>query len=61
MSRVLQNNSTFFRLYGDETWLKMFPDSFQEADPVTSFFISDYKHVSRLVVNYWFISSYKGG
>jgi len=31
--------------YGDETWLKLFPNSFVRHDGTTSFYISDYTEV----------------
>ncbi|XP_064605892.1 GPI ethanolamine phosphate transferase 2-like [Liolophura sinensis] len=35
--------------FGDETWLKLFPDYFIRADPTTSFFVSDYTEVDQNV------------
>lgn len=32
--------------YGDDTWIRMFPDQFIEHDGTTSFFVSDYTEVS---------------
>lgn len=32
--------------YGDETWVKLFPEHFVEYDGTTSFFVSDYTEVS---------------
>lgn len=32
-------------MYGDDTWLRLFPDFFERADGTTSFFVS----VSRLI------------
>ena len=37
--------SVLSRFYGDETWVKLFPDKFMEADPVTSFFVADHTEV----------------
>lgn len=31
--------------YGDDTWLKLFPNSFIRYDGTTSFYISDYTEV----------------
>lgn len=31
--------------YGDDTWLKLFPNSFVRYDGTTSFYISDYTEV----------------
>jgi len=32
--------------YGDDTWLKLFPNSFIRYDGTTSFYISDYTEVN---------------
>lgn len=37
--------STVF--YGDDTWLKLFPDAFLRHEGVTSFFVSDYTEVNE--------------
>ena len=34
--------------YGDDTWLKLFPDHFVRNDGTTSFFVSDYTEVCLL-------------
>ena len=34
-------------MYGDDTWLKLFPDTFSRADGTSSFFVS----VSRISMN----------
>ena len=39
-------NLTFF---GDETWLKLFPNHFIRSDPTNSFFVSDYVEVDQNV------------
>lgn len=31
--------------YGDETWLKLFPSSFERFEGTTSFFVNDYTEV----------------
>ena len=31
--------------YGDDTWLKLFPDHFFRSDGTTSFFVTDYTEV----------------
>ena len=31
--------------YGDDTWIKLFPDLFDRSDGVTSFFVTDYTEV----------------
>lgn len=35
---------TFF---GDDTWLKLFPDHFTRSDGTTSFFVTDYTEVHQ--------------
>ena len=32
--------------YGDDTWMRLFPGHFAEADGTTSFFVTDYTEVS---------------
>ncbi|XP_064624734.1 GPI ethanolamine phosphate transferase 2-like [Lineus longissimus] len=48
--------------YGDDTWIRLFPDHFQRTDGTTSFFVTDYTEVdynvsrhidSELVNNDW--------
>ncbi len=41
-------------MYGDDTWLKLFPDFFDRADGTSSFFVS----VSRVVTNVDSIAEY---
>ncbi|KAL9595798.1 MAG: hypothetical protein Q9219_006213 [cf. Caloplaca sp. 3 TL-2023] len=36
-------------LYGDDTWLKLFPTSFSRADGTSSFFVSDFTEVDNNV------------
>ena len=33
-------------LYGDDTWLRLFPGLWTEADGTTSFFVTDYTEVN---------------
>jgi ethanolaminephosphotransferase len=35
--------------YGDETWLKLFPNVFTRSEGTTSFFVSDFTEVNQLV------------
>jgi ethanolaminephosphotransferase len=35
--------------YGDETWLKLFPNVFTRSEGTTSFFVSDFTEVSQLL------------
>ncbi|KAI5287857.1 major facilitator super transporter protein [Ascosphaera acerosa] len=36
-------------MFGDDTWLKLFPDTFARHDGTTSFFVSDFTQVDRNV------------
>lgn len=36
--------------YGDDTWLKLFPNLFTRSEGTTSFFVSDYSEVSKLCI-----------
>ncbi|KAM4062216.1 type I phosphodiesterase / nucleotide pyrophosphatase [Hirsutella rhossiliensis] len=36
-------------MYGDDTWLKLFPDTFDRHDGTTSFFVSDFTEVDHNV------------
>ena len=35
--------------YGDDTWIRLFPNSFQRQDPTTSFYVNDYTEVDTNV------------
>ncbi|KAH7386805.1 alkaline-phosphatase-like protein [Phaeosphaeria sp. MPI-PUGE-AT-0046c] len=39
-------------MYGDDTWLKLFPGFFERADGTTSFFVSDYTEVDNNVTRH---------
>ena len=39
-------------LFGDDTWTRLFPGKFLRQDPVTSFFVSDYKEVDDNVTRH---------
>ena len=39
-------------LYGDDTWLKLFPDTFDRADGTSSFFVSDFTEVDNNVTRH---------
>ena len=32
-------------MFGDDTWIRLFPDAFMRQDGTTSFFVSDYTEV----------------
>lgn len=38
--------------YGDDTWLKLFPDFFLRAEGTTSFFVADYTEVDNNVTRH---------
>ena len=37
--------------YGDDTWMKLFPEHFTRTDGTTSFFVTDYTEVRKLMRN----------
>ncbi|KAI0971133.1 alkaline-phosphatase-like protein [Xylaria arbuscula] len=39
-------------MYGDDTWLKLFPSTFDRADGTTSFFVSDFTEVDNNVTRH---------
>ena len=39
-------------MYGDDTWLKLFPDTFFRSDGTTSFFVSVSASVSHICILY---------
>ncbi|KAL9096548.1 MAG: hypothetical protein Q9163_006424 [Psora crenata] len=39
-------------MYGDDTWLKLFPDTFARADGTSSFFVSDFTEVDDNVTRH---------
>ncbi|PHH62423.1 hypothetical protein CDD81_7142 [Ophiocordyceps australis] len=39
-------------MYGDDTWLKLFPDTFDRHDGTTSFFVSDFTQVDKNVTRH---------
>ncbi|KAJ5107552.1 GPI ethanolamine phosphate transferase 2 [Penicillium angulare] len=39
-------------MYGDDTWLKLFPGTFDRADGTTSFFVSDFVEVDQNVTRH---------
>lgn len=38
-------------MYGDDTWLKVFPSQFSKHQGVTSFFVTDYTEVIVLIIS----------
>lgn len=41
----LKSDGKRMLFYGDDTWLRLFPDHFQRHDGTTSFFVNDYTEV----------------
>lgn len=39
-------------MYGDDTWLKLFPDTFDRSDGTSSFFVSDFTEVDNNVTRH---------
>ncbi|KAJ0281172.1 hypothetical protein Brms1b_009305 [Colletotrichum noveboracense] len=39
-------------MYGDDTWLKLFPETFDRADGTSSFFVSDFTEVDNNVTRH---------
>ena len=39
--------------YGDDTWIKLFPEHFIRMDGTTSFFVTDYTEVKENRTKFW--------
>lgn len=48
----MKRKGKILKLFGDNTWLKLFPDTFEEADGTSSFFVSDYEEVDLNVTRH---------
>ncbi|GLA58609.1 major facilitator super transporter protein [Aspergillus tubingensis] len=48
----LKANGGQLVMYGDDTWLKLFPGMFERADGTTSFFVSDFIEVDNNVTRH---------
>ncbi|VDD81238.1 unnamed protein product [Mesocestoides corti] len=48
---MVQNNKRI-ELYGDDTWLKLFPDAFKRSDGTSSFFVTDFYEVDTNVTRH---------
>ncbi|KAH8431218.1 mannose-ethanolamine phosphotransferase LAS21 [Aspergillus melleus] len=48
----LKANGSKLVMYGDDTWLKLFPGMFSRADGTTSFFVSDFTEVDNNVTRH---------
>jgi len=42
-----RNHGRKMVFYGDDTWIKLFPDSFIRSEGTTSFFVTDYTEVNN--------------
>jgi ethanolaminephosphotransferase len=49
ISQMLQQNKRMV-FYGDDTWLRLFPDHFVRSEGTTSFFVADYTEVMHISV-----------
>ena len=45
-------------MFGDDTWIKLFPHQFKRSDGTSSFFVADFTEVKR-VIERTFIENYK--
>lgn len=43
-------NNKLMVFYGDDTWLRLFPEMFRRSEGVTSFYVTDYTEVSFLFI-----------
>ncbi|KAF7255789.1 hypothetical protein EG68_07005 [Paragonimus skrjabini miyazakii] len=48
----LSHKGWLLEFYGDDTWIKLFPDSFKRFDGTTSFFVNDYYQVDENVTRH---------
>ncbi|KAA3678059.1 ethanolaminephosphotransferase, partial [Paragonimus westermani] len=48
----LSHRGWLLEFYGDDTWIKLFPDSFKRFDGTTSFFVKDYYQVDENVTRH---------
>ena len=47
VTQMKRSNKTMV-FYGDDTWIKLFPDHFVRHDGTTSFFVTDYTEVKSM-------------
>lgn len=54
MLQIAQMERSHMRMvhYGDDTWLKLFPNAFMREDGTTSFFVADYTEVDDNVTRH---------
>ncbi|KAK4232121.1 GPI ethanolamine phosphate transferase 2, partial [Podospora fimiseda] len=50
--QMKRKNAGKLVMYGDDTWLKLFPGTFDRADGTTSFFVSDFTEVDNNVTRH---------
>jgi len=51
-------------MYGDDTWLKLFPETFDRADGTSSFFVSvsqDVLVINRIIAEYILLGFHRSG
>ncbi|KAJ8129317.1 hypothetical protein O1611_g4314 [Lasiodiplodia mahajangana] len=52
LAQMRAKNTGKLVMYGDDTWLKLFPGTFDRADGTTSFFVSDFTEVDNNVTRH---------
>ncbi|KAL2271858.1 hypothetical protein VTJ83DRAFT_1229 [Remersonia thermophila] len=52
LAQMKAKNTGKLVMYGDDTWLKLFPDTFDRADGTSSFFVSDFTEVDNNVTRH---------
>ncbi|TLD29916.1 GPI ethanolamine phosphate transferas-like protein 2 [Venturia nashicola] len=52
LAQIKNKNNGTLVMYGDDTWLKLFPDTFGRADGTSSFFVSDFTEVDNNVTRH---------
>ncbi|KAJ9134463.1 GPI ethanolamine phosphate transferase 2 [Pleurostoma richardsiae] len=52
LAQMKAKNTGKLVLYGDDTWLKLFPDTFDRADGTSSFFVADFTEVDNNVTRH---------
>ncbi|KAF1998894.1 GPI ethanolamine phosphate transferas-like protein 2 [Amniculicola lignicola CBS 123094] len=52
LAQLKAKNEGKLVMYGDDTWLKLFPDFFERADGTSSFFVSDFTEVDNNVTRH---------
>ncbi|KAM0281330.1 hypothetical protein ACHAQH_003598 [Verticillium albo-atrum] len=52
LSQMKAKKSGKLIMYGDDTWLKLFPNTFDRADGTSSFFVSDFTEVDNNVTRH---------